>query len=86
MNKRIYDLIIKEDIYKNETTDVNKSQILSKETEEKRITTADETEEKRITTTDATEVERDNSTKTNKPLRKISKPFRVSIKGKILND
>ena len=97
MNKRINDLIIKGNIYKNETTDVNKSQRLSKEMEGKRITATDEMEGKRITatdeteekiiaTTDGTEVERDNSTKINKSVRRISKPFRVSIKGKILND
>ena len=86
MNKRINDLIIKGNIYKNETTDVNKSQRLSKEMEGKRITATDETEEKIIATTDGTEVERDNSTKINKSVRRISKPFRVSIKGKILND
>lgn len=74
MNKRIDDLIIKRNISKNEITNVKKSQI-----------STDETEDIRSATTDETEEERDNSTKINKPLREISKPYRVSIRGKILS-
>ena len=96
MNKRIDDLIIKRNISKNEITNVKKSQIstdetedirsaTTDETEDIRSATTDETEDIRSATTDETEEERDNSTKINKPLREISKPYRVSIRGKILS-
>ena len=67
----------------DETEDIRSA--TTDETEDIRSATTDETEDIRSATTDETEEERDNSTKINKPLHEISKPYRISIRGKILH-
>ena len=86
MNKRINDLIINLNNSENKTTDLKRNSLLSDEIEEQKSATTDEIEEQKSATTDEIEEVKYNSTKINKPLCEISKPYRISIRGKILNE
>jgi flagellar motility protein MotE (MotC chaperone) len=97
MNKRINDLIINLNNSENKTTDLKRNSLLSDEIEEQKSATTDEIEEQKSATADEIEEQKSatadevkeakyNSTKINKPLCEISKPYRVSIRGKILNE
>jgi len=86
MNKRINDLIINLNNSENKTTDLKRNSLLSDEIEEQKSATTDEIEEQKSATADEVKEAKYNSTKINKPLCEISKPYRVSIRGKILNE